>query len=92
MYLNEEQIKEIEEMAELFFSLDEIATNAEIDAEDFRDAVQSKTGEAYSAYMRGWFKGEIPLRKSIAQAAANGSNPAQQMLLTMIQNAEIDKL
>jgi hypothetical protein len=42
--------------------------------------------------MTGWFRGEIPLRKSIAEAAANGSNPAQQMLLTLIQNARIDSL
>jgi len=92
MLLTEEQIKEIETMAELFFSLDQIAVNAEIDPEEFRAEVQSKSGEAYIAYITGWFRGEIPLRKSITEAAANGSNPAQQMLLTMIQNAEIDKL
>ena len=92
MLLTGEQISEIENMAELFFSLDQIAVNAEIDPQEFREEVESKSGEAYTAYMRGWFKGEIPLRKSIAEAAANGSNPAQQMLLTMIQNASIDKL
>ena len=91
MFLTEEQIKEIESMAELFFSLDQIAANAEIDPEDFRDEVQSKTGPVYVAYITGWLKGEIPLRKSIAEAAANGSNPAQQMMITMIQNAEIDR-
>jgi len=91
MFLTEEQTKEIESMAELFFNLDQIAANAEIDPEDFRDEVQSKTGPAYVAYITGWLKGEIPLRKSIAEAAANGSNPAQQMMITMIQNAEIDR-
>ena len=32
MLLTEEQIKEIETMAELFFNLDQIAVNAEIEA------------------------------------------------------------
>jgi hypothetical protein len=77
MYLNEEQIKEIEEMAELFFSLDEIATNAEIDSEDFRDAVQSKTGEAYSAYMRGWFK---------ARSHSVNPSPRQQPMVPTRRN------
>ena len=91
MYLTEEQIEEITNMAELFFSLDQIAANAEIDADDFRDAIQSKTGTAYTAYITGWLKGEIPLRKAIAEAAANGSNPAQQMLTQIILNAQIDR-
>ncbi len=90
MLLTEEQIKEIEDMAQLFFNLDEIAINAEIDPEEFRAEVDSKRGEAYTAYITGWFKGEVPLRKSVAEAAANGSNPAQQMLFTLIQNAKID--
>ena len=37
MLLTEEQIKEIETMAELFFTLDQIAVNAEIDAEESQD-------------------------------------------------------
>ena len=92
MLLTGEQISEIENMAELFFTLEQIATNAEIDPQEFREEVESQTGPAYTAYMTGWFRGEIPLRKSIAEAAANGSNPAQQMLLTLIQNARIDSL
>ena len=92
MLLNEEQINEITKMAELFFNLDEIAANIEVDADEFRTLIMIRTGPAYDAYMKGWLSGEIPLRKAIAQAAANGSNPAQQMLLNMKATAEIGKL
>ena len=90
MLLTNEQIKSIEDLAELFFSLDQIALNAQIDAEEFREEVESGQGPAFIAYTTGWFRGEIPLRKSIADAANNGSNPAQQMMITLIQNAKID--
>ena len=87
MLLTGEQIKEIEDMAQLFFTIDQIAINTEIDPQEFRDEVESRQGPAYLAYITGWFRGEIPLRKSIAEAAANGSNPAQQMLIQLINNA-----
>lgn len=80
MNLNEEQIKDIEEMAELFYSPEEIAINIEVDADDFKTQIQAKTGTSFKAYMRGYLKGDMQLRKGIAQAAANGSNPAQQMM------------
>lgn len=77
MELDEDQIQEIENMAELFFSPEEIAENIEVDTEEFSDLILAKHGEAYKAFRTGWLRGEIPLRKSIAQAATNGSNPAQ---------------
>ena len=92
MYLTGEQINEITDMAELFFSIDEIAANAECDAEELRTEIQGKHGPGYTAYIAGWMRGEIPLRKAIATAAANGSNPAQQMMINLIHNASIDRL
>jgi CO/xanthine dehydrogenase Mo-binding subunit len=92
MLLSEEQTNEITQMAELFFNLDEIAANIEVDPDEFRTLILIRSGPAYDAYMKGWLRGEIPLRKAIAQAAANGSNPAQQMLLNMKATAEIGKL
>ncbi|MCX6224632.1 MAG: hypothetical protein NTV01_07765 [Bacteroidia bacterium] len=92
MLLNEEQISEIESMAELFFDIADIAVNIEVNPMDLRDEINSGQGVAFAAYNRGWFKGEIPLRKSIAQAAANGSNPAQNMLLDLRTKAQISNL
>jgi hypothetical protein len=92
MLLSEEQINEIEQMAELFFSVVDIAANIEVDPLDLHDAILSESGPAYAAYKRGWLRGEIPLRKAIAQAAANGSNPAQTMLFELRTKAMINNL
>ena len=92
MLLTGKQISEIESMAELFFDVADIAVNIEVNPMDLRDEINSGQGIAFAAYNRGWFKGEIPLRKSIAQAAANGSNPAQSMLLDLRTKAQISNL
>ncbi len=88
VHLTEEQIKEITDMAELFFPPEDIAINVGIDIEEFKIAVLSKQGEIFRAFKTGWLKGEIPLRKGIAQAAANGSNPAQVKLLDLKKESE----
>lgn len=80
MKLNQEQIEEIENMAELFYSPADIADNIEVNAEKFTLQIQSKQGEAYKAYRKGWLTGDLKLRKSIATAAENGSSPAQTMM------------
>ena len=80
MNLNKEQIETIEEMAQLFYSPEEIAVNIEEDPDELRPLILAKTGAAYNAYMKGWLTGDIALRQSIARAAENGSNPAQQMM------------
>jgi len=80
MNLTEEQIKSITDMAELFYSPEEIAINIEVDPDELRILIQAKEGSVYDAYMQGWLTGDIALRRSIARAAENGSNPAQQMM------------
>jgi hypothetical protein len=92
MHLSEEQISEIENMAELFFDLSDIAANIEVDPIELSEEILAEQGKAYASYTKGWLKGEIPLRKAIAQAAANGSNPAQTMLLDLRTKAKISNL
>ncbi|MEI7424193.1 MAG: hypothetical protein WCK18_18970 [Prolixibacteraceae bacterium] len=84
MNLNEEQLKEVAEMAGLFFSIEDVADNLELDQsqlETLQLNMELKTGDFYKAYRTGWLKSEVKLRKSIEKAAENGSNPAQQMML-----------
>ncbi|TLX73709.1 hypothetical protein E9993_14725 [Labilibacter sediminis] len=78
--LNEEQIDTIEQMAELFYSPEEIAINIEVKSDELTAELHVDDSNVRAAYLRGWLKGDISLRKGIAQAAANGSNPAQQMM------------
>ncbi len=90
MNLSEDQINEIEVMAELFYSPEDIAINIEVDSANLRAQFYIADSAASKAYMTGWLKGDITLRKSIAQAAANGSNPAQQMMLDFQRQNKIN--
>ena len=86
MNLNGEQLKEVEEMAGLFFSPEEIAVNLELNEEwtdCFITAVEcKKTSEPIvAAYIRGRLSTEVELRKAIKQSALNGSSPSQQMMM-----------
>ena len=91
MNLSEEQLSEIQEMAGLFFSIQDISDNLEMNQGEVEDLLldfQLKTGEFYRAYRRGWLMSEVKLRKSIEKAAENGSNPAQQMMLSFQKQAQ----
>ena len=91
MNLSEDQLNEVEEMAGLFFSVEDIADNLELDDQELEALqlnVQFKTGDFYKAYRKGWLISEVKLRKSIEKAAENGSNPAQQMMLNFQKNAK----
>ncbi len=92
MNLTEEQLKEVEELAGLFFSPEDIAVNLELDEEDseyFSEAVEFKTTGApiVAAFYRGRISTEIELRKAIKQSAMNGSSPSQQMMLNYLKES-----
>ncbi len=80
MNLTPDQLTEVEQMAELFMSADEIAVNIEVDTEEFEISIKIQSGEIYQAYMKGILKTKIALRKAILSSAINGSSPAQQMM------------
>ena len=86
--LTEEQINEITDMARLFFSPEDIAVNIGLPVEDFKLHLISQEGPVFVAFKKGWLLGEIPLRKAIARAAENGSNPAQVKMLELKTDAE----
>ncbi len=93
MNLSAEQIDMVEELAELFFSPEDIAVNLELNEQDtemFCDDVITKysANPLVSAFLRGWLKGEIALRKAIMKAAINGSNPSQQQLLNFLKESK----
>ena len=80
MNFNEDQLKEIESMASLFFNPEEIAINLEVDEADFLEMLLTKSGNGYTAYMKGRLKTDTDIRQAILQSALNGSSPAQQMM------------
>lgn len=89
MKFNPEEIESIREMAGLFFSPGEIAVNLEVDPDDFKSLIKSKTGDEYTAFISGYLTGDIRLRSGIMKAAAHGSHPAQQLILKIKEESEI---
>lgn len=93
MNLTEEQLKELEELAGLFFSPSEIMLNLEIPIhleDEFRDIILLKNDDPiFIAYNKGRIAAEIELRQAIKQAALNGSNPAQTSMLNFYLNSKI---
>jgi hypothetical protein len=77
--LNEEMIKEIEELAELFFTADEVQeiTGADPLSTQFK-----------KAYRRGSLKSEAEIRKAIIQLAKDGSSPAQTLAWKMVESTK----
>ena len=82
----EEELMQVETMAGLFFKPEEIAIacgwNAEI-TDEFVQVLefQNSCHVLFQRYHKGRITAEIELRQSIKQAAANGSNPAQNTML-----------
>ena len=78
MNLTEEQLKEVETMAGLFFEPEKIAImlglNPVDDMDDFKEKISlGYPGEIYIAYWRGRLRAETELRTAIKHAALNGS-------------------
>ena len=92
--ISKEELAEVESMAGLFFSPEDICIAMDWDEEFlsfFLLSVQLKdlTDPLSKAYFTGRLSAEIELRQSIKQAANNGSNPAQVTLISFLQNSKI---
>jgi hypothetical protein len=85
MNFSEEQLEEVESMAALFMSVQDIMICLELPlyAEDeFTEILEANYNHPlYKAYHTGRLNAEIELRTSIKMAALNGSNPAQNTML-----------
>lgn len=83
MHLSAEQLNMIEEMAYRLFPPVMIAINIEADELDFIEAINTPGETARNAYYKGLIRQQMELRDSIIKAAKNGSNPAQQQIISL---------
>jgi hypothetical protein len=93
MNFSEDQLKEIEEMAGLFFSANDIAINLELNDEEtelfgFQMDSKNTTFPEVAAYLKGRLTAEIVMRKAIKQSAQNGSSPSQQQMLHFLRDSK----
>jgi hypothetical protein len=92
MKLSEEQLALIEKMGANFFSYKEAAIVLEVDEVTLKKALSDKSHPAYKRYFKGKFTSELELRESISKMAKRGSNPAQKMLLDLLQSTNMANL
>lgn len=84
MHLKEEQLNVVEEMGYRLFTPDMVAINIEVDEDEFCSEVEIPGTAARTAYYRGIIRQEMELREAIIKSAGNGSNPAQEQLIKLL--------
>ena len=93
MNFSQDQLKDIEDMAGLFFGAEDIAINLELNEEEteaFGFQIDSKNTDfpEVAAYLRGRLTAEIVMRKAIKQSAQNGSSPSQLQMLNFLKDSK----
>lgn len=72
-------------MAYCLIPLPLIAINLEMELHELKDMLNEPSA-ARTAYYRGYIRQKMEVQKSIIQAAQNGSNPALEQLLRMLND------
>lgn len=89
MKLNTEQLDMLEKLGANFFSFKESAIVLEVSEQELRKELANPTTEAFKKYYKGKYTSELELRESIIKMAKRGSNPAQKMLLEVLQSTNL---
>ncbi|SFC71321.1 hypothetical protein SAMN05421780_108192 [Flexibacter flexilis DSM 6793] len=87
--LNQEQLSALEDMAALFFSLEELAVIMQVERERFVSSYQMRTGVIYETVQRGRLRQEALVRKKNFELAQQGSSPAITAALKLIDSIKL---
>ena len=89
MNLTDEELEELECLAEHFFSLEEMSIVLEIDSNNLFLEMQNKNSIIFKTIYRGRLKSEFEVRKVIVRQAKQGSPAAQAATLKMINESKL---
>lgn len=81
--------KEVEELAMVFFTPQEIATILEVPFTEIEESLMDEQTAFYIAFHKGRLQSEYDLRKSIVKLAKSGSSPAQTMAMDLLQKSKL---
>lgn len=90
--LTEQELKTVEELAELHFSIKDIAIFLGKSYLELKLLFTKEDNEFYYSVQRGELKTEVALRKTILTDAKNGSSPAQAQFLNIIRQNKMNNL
>jgi len=82
--MEKDQLKELESLGELQFTIKECGIILTIDPDDLAKMI-SEDKDVSNAYQRGRLRASAEVRKSILQQAKQGSSPAQKQMLELIE-------
>ena len=85
--MSEDELKNIEKYAGVFYSPKQIAVLMEMDAAEMDIAMSDDKSEIYRAYWKGFYENEYSIRLSNIELAVAGSVPANALVLKYIQEA-----
>lgn len=88
----EEQLKEIEHLAGLCFTIRQIATILNVNADELAEEYSNTESDVRTHYNRGSLIAESQIRKSIFDLAKSGSAASQQQYLALMKQRDIDNI
>lgn len=85
MNLSSEQLTKIQELAGLFFRVDEIAVSIDVDMDELEEEIANKRSAAFRAYLKGKTDTKLAIRTNVIRMARNGSPQAEDLAERYIQ-------
>ena len=92
MELSEEQLALVEEYAAAFLTFREIAVLLGVNVYHFLEVMKDKDSPAYYRYFLGKTRAKFEIRKNIVDMAKKGSPQAEELTLSLMQDAEFEEL
>ena len=88
---NEEITKQIELLAGLFFTIEEIAIHLNLNEPELRREIRGRTSPRAQAYWTGKLTQMIELRKELVDYAKRGSNQADSIVNELIKKQKLSE-
>lgn len=93
MILTDEQLKELQELAELpGITSQEIAVILQVNVDEFDVELLNVESVIHKAYNTGKLKSKATFSKKVMQLSNQGSGPAQTLVAKLMRDAEIKNM
>ncbi len=92
MELTEKQLDLVEEYAAAFLTFREIAVLLGVNVYAFQNTMKDKDSPAFYRYYLGKTRAKFEIRKNIVDMAKKGSPQAEELTLSLMNDAEFEEL
>lgn len=92
MIITDEEAKQVEELAAVFFTPKEISFIMEFDEAIVAECMNDEDSTFFKSFQKGRLQSEFDLRKSVVKLAKSGSSPAQTMAMDLLNKSKLKML